>query len=219
MRGGIVKNTIKVILSAVCLLGVVAVGCNVNDPQKPAPQEPDPFPNTVGSWWVYERVDSLTMVTDTLTITVSDTTPPFLPEDARIWTLSSSKFGELNSIRVSIANDTISVRREDGVLRSEQFVLPFDSGLTWRGIVGKQRDSSEVFHMDSVDTPAETFLDIAIINRTWSSGFEGENGATMTHIVENVGIVKRQETYFLNDGGGLRLAISDEWILLNYLIK
>jgi hypothetical protein len=63
-------------------------------------------------------------------------------------------FGNLFPNRVSINGDKIVVRQGNGIARSEEFVLPFDSGLSWFGNVGEQRDSSEVIRIDSVTTPA-----------------------------------------------------------------
>ncbi len=211
--------TARIIMGMAVAFCIVVSGCGVNESQ-PSPPQPvaNPFPNTVGNWWVYERNDLVANVIDTLTISVTGPDSVVAPEVPRVWTLTSSATGELLSNTVTVIGDTITVRQGNGLVRVEQFVLPFEKGRTWSGRAGEESDSSKVTGVGRMSAPAGSFPGSAVIERGWSTGFEGNGGWTITLVAPNVGIIGRREVYNLNDGGGVRIVINEIWTLLDYRI-
>ncbi len=208
------KYIFSVIMFSALSLGAIFVGCGANDSRRPNPK-PDPFPNTVGSWWVYERIDSLTMVTDTLTVIVTDTLFTCERGVANLWRfLSPRQFMDGGLVRK--ANDTI-VTCISG--NGEQFILPFISNVGWRSQLNNSGDTSTVDSIVTASLTAGVFEGVAFISRNVRLGFEGGGGRNFTAIAPNVGIIKRTAINWGADGGGtIDTAVWDSWTLLDYTI-
>lgn len=183
----------------------------------PQPQ-PDPFPNTAGSWWRYEVFDSLTMTTDTALVTVLDSTVIQNGDSFTVWSVVFSNRSVPSFTR--IANDTITVTLSSSLFhgsRNEQFVLPLTLGNKWHGVLAPN-DSSKVISVASVGTPAGTFSNVAEISRGWTLKFEGNDGRNLTFIAPNVGIVRQVELVNIGTGGTPFTAVHALWELLEYNI-
>lgn len=182
----------------------------------PQPQ-PDPFPNTAGSWWRYEVFDSLTMTTDTALVTVLDSTAIQNGDSFTVWSVVFSNRSVPSFTRT--ANDTITVTLSVSQFdraRNEQFVLPLTLGNKWHGVL-EQHDSSEVTSVGDLATRAGTFSSVAEISRGWVLGFEGGGGRNLTFIAPGVGIVRQVELFIVSTGGAPPFtAVHAHWELLEY---
>ena len=181
----------------------------------PQPQ-PDPFPNTAGSWWRYEVFDSLTMTTDTALVTVLDSTVIQNGDSFTVWSVVFSDRSGPSFTR--IANDTITVTLSASLFygsRNEQFVRPLTLGSKWNGIL-ELNDSSEVISIGDLVTRAGMFSNVVEISRKWNDGFEGNGARNMTFIAPNVGIVRQVEIVYVNPGSGPFTTVHALWELLEY---
>lgn len=159
-----------------------------------APELVVPFPNQVGTYWVYEVVDSVHKMTDTITISIVDTvTMPGVEGVASVWTCQPTPHyvGAPPSIYYVIADPETGTGSQIDTVRTyfwsevvqpwliSIFPLPLDPGDNWISDLRYMYDSTYVEELIDVSVPAGEFSDVFRLTQVYSCG--DECGATYTY--------------------------------------
>ncbi|MDH3937144.1 MAG: hypothetical protein OEV68_07405, partial [candidate division Zixibacteria bacterium] len=133
----------------------------------------DPPPDGVGLLWIYEVYDSLTLTTDTVWVSVTDTVSHSDGATSlrlRLnWTVADvvvDRYAKIQGDTIDITSDTTV-----GSMFLERFILPLTVGSEW--IVSGGTDTSRVTDVGTVTVEAGRFDSAALIERVWNRDFEG----------------------------------------------
>jgi hypothetical protein len=140
-----------IFVSLICL----QLSCkkNTTEVKHEQPKEIEYFPNAIGSWWKYERYDSLNGIRDTVTATIVDTTTFADGSKMKIWKYTSNIDSTLEQdyYYAGIRNDTL------------RFISPYQYGFRYPlplkvGIItDTQFDSLHVIQIDSLTITSGIF--------------------------------------------------------------
>lgn len=121
--------------SVFMLSALIFYACN-DDIVRPQDQlGSDPFPNSVGVWWEYQRFDSLTSKIDTIHVEITDTVTLPNGELSKIW-LSTVNGKVVDTSYVSIvtvdASDSVKIYKAwDFTAPQMLYAFPLESGASW----------------------------------------------------------------------------------------
>ena len=210
-----IKTTVKLI-GVICLAILILPGCDDDTPLTGGTCRSSAitFPNAVGMLWTYEVYDSLTETSDTVQVSIVDTTTIEGPTPVTVW-----KYNYIDSIStryVALSGDSLIVYEGSWDPREvELYVFPLFLGRYWTGPLEGLGDTSRVTDRGTISTPAGDFSDGSRIDRTWAPDF-GPGHFSTTWVVPNVGIVFRHVLKQWSDGSTLHTSINDVWTLLSY---
>jgi len=176
------------------------------------------FPNAIGMLWKYEVYDSLTVATDTVWVSVTDSTLTRCGYTSYSWRMYwAARDSVVNryaliwvdSAMIDFITDTTC---EPTIL--ERFVFPLVEGATWTG--PSVFDTCRVTEISTVVVPAGTFRNSAIVEHAWNIDFEGGGNWTETWLAPNVGIAYRHEYQTHSDGATITVLGNRIWRLIEY---
>ncbi len=123
--------------------------------------EIDYFPNTIDSYWKYERYDSLTNTLDTLTVSI--TADSLISDNNyKIW---EYKYNDrLEKMYVLQSNDSIKIYKTPLEQIDQLYIVPFDMGKGWINPDYKV-DTSYISKITSILIDENTYQDVALIER------------------------------------------------------
>lgn len=163
-------------------------GCGDDDPVSSGTVQVPAFPNKVGSYWIYEAVDSVRQTTDTITVSiVGRQVLPGIADTASVWVMEpydrwlGTQFGTIYVVAPQAVLDSGEVDTVKLYAWPEGmapwlkgfYVLPFDTGSYWteHGI-NSFRDSTHVMGAADAQTPLRLFKQASHLVREYSCGDE-----------------------------------------------
>ncbi len=153
--------------------------------------EAEYFPNTVNSYWKYERVDSLDNTTDTVTVTITGDT--LVSNDSyKIWEYDYGS--RVETMYVLQSNDSIIFYRSHFDWIDCLYITPFELGLEWKN-PSFQPDSSFVSSVEDVAIDGRLYQDVVLIERN-AQGFNSFL-AEKIWIKPGVGVVKLEREQYV----------------------
>ncbi len=208
------QRSIPIIL----LLGLLCF-YSCGDDDKPTGSNPtvNSLPNAVGMLWVYEVYDSLTEITDTVWISVTDTAYHMDGFTSLHWRTNWTVTDSVVDQYALVQGDTIDIFSDTTTepMLLERFVLPLSPGSEWT--VQGVHDTSRVTDIGTVTVKAGTFGSAALVERSWELDFEGGGNWSQTWVAPNVGVVSRYLYGQRTDGGGhFWFTVNQTWELLRY---
>ncbi len=174
------------------------------------------FPSAIGTLYKYKVYDSLTRATDTVWLSVTDT--------------SVNNFGvpytEVREKRVRAhsydwhyyrtAGDTIDIIDHNISAQSgERFVFPLRVGSSWINPSGIA-DSSFVDTSGSVIVPAGSLGKGLRVDRAWNGDLEGGGSWSQTWLIPDIGVASRSFLTKYSDGNSLTTTKNEVWRLISY---
>jgi len=209
---------LTLVILAACVLGFGS--CGDDDTPTGGPPGPvDQFPSQIGMLWKYQVYDSLSQVTDTIWVSVTEGLPSVPEITASVWWLYWTTRDSLVVRDVVLRSDTVefwtdTTQTEPELL--ERLVFPLELDREWVAPVGYGADTSRVEEVGTVTVPAGTFGNAALVTRVWNPDFEGGGNWSTTWIADNVGIVYRHYLSAFNPGGGVVITLNQTWKLIEY---
>ena len=208
------QRSIPIIL----LLGLLCF-YSCGDDDKPTGSSPtvNSLPNAVGMLWVYEVYDSLTEITDTVWISVTDTAYHMDASTSLQWRTNWTVTDSVVDRYVLVQGDTIDIFSDSTTepMLLERFAFPLSPGSEWT--VQGVNDTSRVTDVGTVTVKAGTFGYAALVERSWDRDFEGGGNWSQTWVAPNVGVVSRYLYNQRTDGGGhFWFTVNQTWELLRY---
>jgi len=195
------------------------------NPYIPGPPEKHPtiadFPNSVGSWWEYEVVDSLNSLHENLRVDIVSEIQLPNGHKAALWEYSDGRQIVLQEY-VSLEDDTVKIYNYfDGIDSNEYFtiknliVFPIKVGNSW--IASTVEMNNEIFYGDStwVSRKLNVSVPAGIFNGSYEimTGYRGPIGPFEAIVFyPGVGLVRKEYNYFK---GGNNIYYS----LINYHIE
>ena len=202
------KNLIY--LSLVLLIPLLLISCRKKSTvtRSHENQVLEYFPNSIGSRFIYFYFDSLSMHSDTVTVSIVDTITYDNIKQLTVWEyIYSSK---IDTRYVYSSGDTVKIYNDlENWWINTTYLFPLEIGKGWRG--GFINDTSTVVDQVSITVPAGEFANTFLIEETW--GALNEYGYILTWFVPEVGIVKK-----LNWQRGWSSWARETWELIGYHI-
>ncbi len=158
------------------------------------------FPHTQGSWWQYERYDSLQMKYDTIMITAIDSNH-----------INYNLNNESYTYTVETLGDTINLGY-DATPPAEKYIFPLISGKSWQYDDGYFGKIYNVVAHDGITTPAGDFPNAYIITSQWGCGDECAGNGKEWFAPGTGKIVNIRQEYDLMDGW----YTNEFWTLIAY---
>lgn len=152
--------------------------------------DPGYFPNSVGSYWVYERYDSLAEKLDTVTVSITGDTLHY-GKNYKIWEYVYS-FG-IDTLFVIQNNDTVIFYMPWVDWIYQVYILPFETGNTWAN-PDFFEDSSFVSDKQDITIDGIKYHDVYIIDRKASG--PNENLTEKIWIKPKAGLLKLERIHF-----------------------
>lgn len=122
----------------------------------------DYFPNSTGSYWKYERYDSLSSTIDTLTVLISgDTLISDIP--FKIWNYMYND--GLENLYVRQSNDSVIFFNIYLDRTYQLYMIPFEPGNGWIN-PDYPYDTSYVSKIEDIVIDGKVYQDVAVIKRT-----------------------------------------------------
>ena len=213
-----VTRTLTLAILVTFILGLGSCG----DDDTPTGSQPGPvdqFPSQIGMLWKYQVYDSLSQVTDTVWVSVTEGLPSDSEWTVYVWSLYWTTRDSLVVRDVVLNGGTVdfwthTTQTEPDLL--ERLVFPLELGREWVAPVGYGADTSRVEEIGTVQVPAGTFTNAAMVTRVWNPDFEGGGNWSTTWIADNVGIVYRHYLSAFNPGGGVVVTLNQTWNLIEY---
>lgn len=184
---------------------------------------PDPFPNDLGNWWRYERIDSLTMKTDTVMAEIINTATQRNGQLVMCWRYTSPDSVVLNYVNIRQGNPEDTVKVYDGlnfIFPSMAYHYPLADSTEWENL--QNPDSICLYSFtsgpfESLTTPAGVFDSVLPVLRARDSEncfFDGLSfDSRKAWLFNQVGIVRFRRVI----GGIIGLPISRVvWSLLDF---
>lgn len=151
----------------------------------------DYFPNTIGSYWKYERFDSLTNTLDTLTVSITGDT--LISDEAyKIWIYKYHD--RLEKKYVLQRNDSIIIYKIPIERMDQLYIVPFDIGHGWIN-PDYHVDTSYVSKIESILIDEHTYQNVALIER--SAFGPNEYLTEKIWIKPQVGLLKLEINHFI----------------------
>jgi hypothetical protein len=176
----------------------------------------DRFPGSIGMLWKYQIYDSLTRFTDTLWLSITDTSTGSSGENYLEVRQRSARRHQYDWQYFRFVGDTLDILNHNiAAQSSERFIFPLKVGSIWTGPEGAG-DSSVIETTGTVVVPAGSFGRGVRIDRAWNRDFEGGGSWSSTWVVPDVGVVSR---YFLTqfwDGSEATVTRNETWKLIGY---
>lgn len=145
------------------------------------------FPTSIGFQWTYEVHDSLTGVTDTVTVAITDTLTLAGVKPATIWVYTY--IDAVDTQYVAVVSDTVAIYASwDTSVRTGMYIFPLEVGKHWSFGRGSQSFTSNVVEKDSNSVPAGTFPNAFHVETEYVvlNGFARDS----TWLAPNVGTVR-----------------------------
>jgi len=207
---------------AVVLLALVCLSsCDSDKPTGSSGVILDPFPNAVGMLWKYEVFDSLTAMTDTVWVSVTDSTLTrcgFISYSWRQhWTTRDSVVNRYALAWVDSAMIDLVTDSTCEPMMLDRFVFPLVEGAVWTG--PSIFDTCRVAETGTVTVPAGAFRNSALVEYTWDRDFEGGGNWTKTWLAPDVGIAHRHGFQTYSDGATITVLENRVWRLLEYDLR
>lgn len=197
------KTARAIVLPLVLLVSLAFGGCD-DDTRFSVRQDPVQFPMAIGMYWVYEVYDSLTLVTDTLQVSIVDTSS--VPEKPYGFHRKGLSYrGEFEHAILHRSDDTVDMIELGMVPLAvvERFVFPLQPGNMWSGPFEHMGDTSVVADSEVVVTSAGVFDRTARLDRRWEDAAGGIRYGSTTWFYPSAGIVQRHElTVDTSSGSG-----------------
>ena len=213
-----VTRTLTLAFLAAFILGLGSCGDD-DTPTGGQPGPVDQFPTQIGMLWKYQVYDSLSHVTDTVWVSVTEGLPSVPEITVFVWRLYWTTRDSLVVRDVVLNGDTVefwtdTTQTEPDLL--ERLLFPLELGREWVAPVGYGADTSRVEEIGTVTVPAGTFNNAALVTRVWNPDFEGGGNWSTTWLADNVGIVYRHLLSAFNPGGGVVITLNQTWKLIGY---
>ncbi|SYZ71833.1 exported hypothetical protein [Candidatus Zixiibacteriota bacterium] len=160
------------------------------------------LPHKEGSWWQYERFDSLQMKYDTIMISAIDSNHIHYDLNNRSFTYM-----------VETRGDTVNLGYE-ATPPAEKYIFPLIAGNSWTYDDGYFMKMYNVIGHDGITTPAGSFPNAYILTAQWGCGYEcAGNGKEW--FAPGIGkIVNIRQEFDLMDGW----YTNEVWTLIAYFI-
>ena len=195
---------------------LVALGCG-KKPTEPLQLDAEAgFPHAVGNWWIYDVYDSVRSTSDTVTVTIVDTTRLENGALATVWLYEYPD--RVDTQYVTVSGDTVNMysdRQRSTNFRSARYVLPLEVGNGWRGLLIS--DSTIVRDKDSVCVTAGCLPGGFRIESNWG-GFN-VYGHRTDWLVPGIGVVSIHLQWICTVCMGPFPGINEYWDLLSYDVQ
>jgi hypothetical protein len=166
--------------------------------------------------WKYQVYDSLTEITDTVWLSITDTTTfsadEFVTERREkhvVADYSGWRYLHFRGDTLEIFDDAV------GVPANERIVFPLELGSSWTGPTAAD-DTSTVTLVGQIEVPAAKFSTGARIDRSWNLDFEGGGNWSQAWVVPDVGVVSRYRRSQFSDGTSITVTTNETWELIDY---
>jgi hypothetical protein len=189
----------KAIRSATVFLGIVllAIACGTEKTSGPTTLDNTAYPSTIGTEWVYERINEYWDIHDTIAIALERDS--VAPDGAWIG-VASFKINGLDRQRryLRIQSDTIEwyvhALGQSGFYLLERYILPMEPGDKWKMLDAyRAYDTMYVLDRNAVSVPFGTFSRTYHLNRLMT---DSATGAIQLddeqYFAPGYGIVKRR---------------------------
>jgi len=174
------------------------------------------FPNAIGMLWKYQVYDSLTQITDTVWLSLTDTLTSGSNGFVTRRSEKHVRAGLFDWQYLHFRGDTLEILDSvDASSAGETVVFPLDLGSSWQGPVSAD-DTSVVTLVGRIDVPAGPFNDGARIDRSWNLDFEGGGNWSQTWLVPDIGMVYRYCLSQFSDGSSVTATKNEVWELIGY---
>ena len=153
--------------------------------------DPDYFPNTVGSYWVYERYDSLAEKKDTVTVSITGDTLIY-GDNYNVWNYIYSY--RIDTLLVLQTNDSVIFYNPRIDRITQIYIVPFETGDIWTN-PDHNVDSSYVSDVLDLTIDGINYHDAVFIERNahdWND-YLTEN----IWIKPGIGLIKLERTHFV----------------------
>ncbi|MBD3401457.1 hypothetical protein GF420_01070, partial [candidate division GN15 bacterium] len=164
-------------LIPVAAVVVLAIACGTEKTSGPTTLDNTAYPSTIGTEWVYERINQEWNMQDTLTITLERDS--IAPDGVRIGIASFEVNGVRRQTRfLRIAGDTIEwyvhALGQSGFYLLERYILPMEPGDKWKMLDAfRAYDTMYVLDRNAVSVPFGTFSRTYHLNRLMTDSATG----------------------------------------------
>lgn len=193
----------KLLLICSLMLLSIIISCK-DSSTSPNTSSTDIFPNKLGSNWIYAHHDSLSHLSDTLTVTIVGATTLSNNQSAMIWQYRRST--NIDTVYVFNAGDTVRFVTNT---HSFRILFPLQIGSKWGG--DYLNDTIRILQKAPISVVAGTFADSYEIQETW--GGLNDYGQFTRWFVPNAGFVRIYHT-----GASFGMA-NETFELINYSIR
>jgi len=186
-----VRN-LRYLFPCVCVVMVLAVGCEEDAPTTSSARALDQFPNAIGCRWTYETREYAGAQPDTVDVQVVSVGTSPEGEAARIWyatyrhQVDSTGLEVVDTMWAVEAGDTVKVYRSRPP-RVMSFVLPFKVDNSWT-TPGHGDTTTVSGSVSMISYPGGILSGGYLLDRVWSEDGVGYESSSII-VVPDVGIV------------------------------
>jgi len=193
-------------LLLICSLMLVSINISCNDSSTgPSTSSTDIFPNKLGNTWIYAHHDSLSNLSDTLTVTIVGETTLSNNQSAMIWQYRLSN--NIDTVYVFNVGDTVRFVTNRHPFR---ILFPLQIGSKWGGDYGLN-DTIRILQKAPISVVAGTFANSYEIQETW--GGLNDYGQFTRWFAPNAGLIRIYHT-----GASFGMA-NETFELISYSIR